>query len=72
VHLESDKRFKEYLIDLPDKRRVHQEPTAAPKWKGCEICGNIDQKYGSWVRIPSYIMGVVDIVGSANSEAKKK
>jgi len=45
--LESDKLFKEYPIDLPDKRRVHQEPTAAPKWKGCERCGKIDQKYGS-------------------------
>ena len=42
--LESDKLFKEHLIDLPDKCRVHQEPMAAPKWNGCERCGKIDQK----------------------------
>jgi len=48
--LESGKLFKEYPIDLPDKRRVHQETTAAPKWKGCERCGKNDQKYGSWVK----------------------
>jgi len=45
--LEILQRMVLYPIDLPDKHRVHQEPTAAPKWKGCERCGKIDQKYRS-------------------------
>jgi len=44
--LESDKLFKEYPIDLPDKRRVHQEPTVASKWKGCESVVRLTKSTG--------------------------